>query len=171
MENNSQGGHRRVPAEDSRSRPVTAAPVHGHIPVKPASSPTFPPGSSELAPLQLGESPALSGTSWPLEKYQSRALSWQEPRLMETSTQAGIHSSLWGAFSTPERSVASDTLWLCKESPLGSSGIPACVQRSDLSLTPFPSALRFCLWHRSFLKGHKMLSSTPPTPCHYPAYL
>ena len=90
---------------------------------------------------------------------------------METSTQAGIHSSPWGAFSTPERSVASDALWLHKESPLGSSGTPACVQRSDLSLTPFPSALCFCLGHRSFLKGHKMLSSTPPTPCHYPACL
>ena len=171
MENNSRGGHRRVPAEDS----VTAPPAHGHISIEPASSRLSRRAAVSTPPLQLGESPALSGTpvetSWPLEKYQSRALSWQEPRLMETSTQAGIHSSPWGAFSTPERSVASDALWLHKESPLGSSGTPACVQRSDLSLTPFSSALRFCLGHRSFLKGRKMLSSTPPTPCHYPACL
>lgn len=146
----------------------TVASVYSHISKVPPSSLVFLPDSSEHAPLSCWCLLLCQGCQWrPAITWKVACpgpLSWQEPGLVKTSTQAGIHDSFWVTFSTPEGSFASDSLWLGKKSPLVSSTTLECMIRSNLVLNSLPFCFLFLFEHISLLKGREMLSPTPSTP-------
>ena len=90
MENSSHRGQAGSTQKTSAHGHVTAASAHSHISKVPASSPAFPPGSSEHASFSWWSLLLCRGPQWrPASHWKSTSpgpLSWQEPRLMKTST-------------------------------------------------------------------------------------